>query len=613
MRSANYVGRVGVLAFAIGVGSGLAACPWASADPSDSGSPSTSAVSDNDANEPGTGGPSSHDSKSTHIRIAQRPLNLRHSSAGTVTTKRQESSRVNRPISGSPTGESAGDSLTAEVVGNSAASQGFADHRRGPRSSAAQKGGSGSDTTAAPSGSSPATTSRKGNRLDTDSDERGELRREAPSSPSVGSPAAAPPAVFARSFSRGIDTRQPQQDYPRVAPSPAATTTFVISTLTNPLSPLANGTPRTPIDLPAMWTLAAFSRGEFDLSTNRLRAVSPLVGHMDRTLGTGTVSTDLTATAALDAVVAPPVFTGQPSVLSQALSAAFGLVATLSDKLGVDLTTPLVQAISSDSPPRLTTIGLSVQRTEFEGMAVWAIQSPTSTSDEVVVAIHGGALVSQPPVFNWLFYADMARDTGATVLVPIYPLVPEGGTAGTVVPAMADLISAQIDAYGAENVSVFGDSAGGNIALAAVQEMVRRGDLVPSRMVLSSPGVDSTLSNPAIQFVDDPVLSSAVLATLRGNTELWADGLDLTDPLLSPLYGSLVGLPPTVIYTGSRDVVMPDLLLLREKALATPGSDFTFILREGEFHDWLVIPLLPETQALLPDVYQQLGILPAQV
>ena len=54
--------------------------------------------------------------------------------------------------------------------------------------------------------------------------------------------------------------------------------------------------------------------------------------------------------------------------------------------------------------------------------------------------------------------AAMARNTGATVIVPIYPLVPQGGTAGTVVPAMADLISSQIDQHGAENVSVYGDS-----------------------------------------------------------------------------------------------------------------------------------------------------------
>ncbi len=61
------------------------------------------------------------------------------------------------------------------------------------------------------------------------------------------------------------------------------------------------------------------------------------------------------------------------------------------------------------------------------------------------------------------------------MIVPIYPLAPQG-TAATVVPAMADLISSQIDQHGAENVSVYGDSSGGTIGLAAVQELVRRGD-----------------------------------------------------------------------------------------------------------------------------------------
>ncbi len=75
----------------------------------------------------------------------------------------------------------------------------------------------------------------------------------------------------------------------------------------------------------------------------------------------------------------------------------------------------------------------------------------------------GARSFRSPAIFNWLDYAAMARDTGATVIVPIYPLVPQGGTAGTVVPAMADLISSQIDQHGAENVSVYGDSAGGSI------------------------------------------------------------------------------------------------------------------------------------------------------
>ncbi len=247
-----------------------------------------------------------------------------------------------------------------------------------------------------------------------------------------------------------------------------------------------------------------------------------------------------------------------------------------------------------------------MQRGEFEGMPVWTLQSPGSSSGKTVVAVHGGAFIAHPNIFNWLDYAAMASDTGATVMVPIYPLVPQG-TAGTVVPAMADLVSAQIDQHGAENVSVYGDSAGGDIALAAVQELVRRGDPVPSHMVLSSPGLDLTLSNPAIPLTNDPVLSGSV-AHLHRIHQQWAGVLDLTDPLVSPLYGSLTGLPPTAVYAGSRDAVAPDVLVLQDKALATPGADFTFILRTGEPHDWAVITILPETQAVLPDIYRQLGL-----
>ena len=428
---------------------------------------------------------------------------------------------------------------------------------------------------------------------------------------------------------------------PDVSDSPKPTTATTTTPLTDPaetvvemisgvvdavLNPIASGTaPGEPAQTPALWTLAAFARREFG-RTFLSPIVNPLAGQvtnglvidtptldgpsMDPALTGGTASAAdasmLTSLAQPTATKAPATFTGEPSFVSQALAAVFAVVGAVGDFLGVDLTIPLVQLLSSDSPPWFTTLGLNVQRSEFEGMPVWALQSPGSSSEKTVVAPHGGAFVSQPSIFNWLAYAAMASDTGATVIVPIYPLVPQG-TAGTVVPAMADLISSQIDQHGAENVSVFGDSAGGNLALAAVQELVRRGDPVPSHMVLISPALDATLSNPAIQFVDDPVFS-VVLPDLHNYAQLWAGGLDLTDPLVSPLYGSLAGLPPTAVYAGSRDIVAPDVLVLQDNALATPGADFTFILRKGEPHDWAILTILPETQAVLPDIYQQLGL-----
>jgi triacylglycerol lipase len=295
-------------------------------------------------------------------------------------------------------------------------------------------------------------------------------------------------------------------------------------------------------------------------------------------------------------------FTGQPSIVAQAAVLGLRVVRAVTDFVGIDFGIQLVPLIASDSPPWFTTLRLDVQRGKFEGMPVWML-APASPSDKYVVALHGGAYVVQPTVLHWLDYASIARDTGATVVVPIYPLAPQG-TASTVVPKIADLVSAVIaDAnHDPEAVSVYGDSAGGALALAAAQELVRRGSPTPARMVLISPWLDVTMSNPAIQYIDDPVLNAAVS---KEKGELWAGDLDTTSPLVSPLYGSLSGLPPTAVYSGSLDVLSPDVLVLQDKASATPGANFTFILRKGEIHAW-ALPILPEARAVRPQIYEQL-------
>jgi acetyl esterase/lipase len=406
----------------------------------------------------------------------------------------------------------------------------------------------------------------------------------------------------------------------------------MVSTLVSAvLSPFANNAPTTPAELPTTWTLLAFVRREFEPTvSNESPTVNPLAGQITNGLVTDTPTLNgqsidpaitgnigapspalsgLTVNAQLDATAAPATFTGQPSIVSQVFTVFYRVLGAVGDFLGVDLATPLGHLLSSDSPPWFTTLGLNVQRSEFEGMPVWTLQSPGSTSEKTVVAVPGSAFIWPPTLFHWLNYAAMARNTGATVTVPIYPLVPQGGTAGTVVPAMADLISSQIDQHGADNVSVYGDSLGGTIGLAAVQELVRRGNSVPSHMVLISPALDLTFSNPAIQFVDDPVFSGLFFSNVRKNAQLWAGDLDVTDPLVSPLFGSLAGLPPTALYFGSLEILAPDGLVLQDKALATLGADFTFILRKGELHIWAVNTILPETVAVLPDIYQQLGLI----
>jgi len=243
-----------------------------------------------------------------------------------------------------------------------------------------------------------------------------------------------------------------------------------------------------------------------------------------------------------------------------------------------------------------------IERTEFDGMPVWSL-APKHAGDKVVVALHGGAYVGQVSVFHWWMYTDMARNTGATVGVPLYTLAPKG-TAATEVPRTADFISTMIDDHGAGNVSVLGDSAGGGLALAAVQELVHRNATTPGRLVLLAPWLDVSMSDPRSAQIDDPLLD---IPNLTRAGQKWAAGpQDVANPLASPLFGSLDGLPPTYVYSSSRDLLTVDTLRLRDRVLAEDIPDVTFRLRNGLIHDYATFLFLPDARAERTNIYGDL-------
>jgi triacylglycerol lipase len=252
---------------------------------------------------------------------------------------------------------------------------------------------------------------------------------------------------------------------------------------------------------------------------------------------------------------------------------------------------PLLEPFISNTPPPLLPLllGETVQQTTYNGMPVVQI-TPAHPTGDYVVAIHGGAFIFPPSIFHWLDYTVTAYQTGATFEVPIYPLLQQGGTAGTVVPNMAGLISTEIAQHGAPHVSVIGDSAGGNLALGAVQYMVQTNPLgpVPASMVLLSPWLDLWSTGGPIGKV-------------------WAGNLPVNNYEVSPLYGSLQGLPPTYVYSGSLDPLETSAVALQQAAVAQ-GAPMSFVFANGGIHDWVL--LTPVGPLYWPQIDQQLGIAP---
>jgi triacylglycerol lipase len=351
-----------------------------------------------------------------------------------------------------------------------------------------------------------------------------------------------------------------------------------------------NDTPQLPVAAPVLWSMLGAAHRESKTAT-------PVAAEAQSTAAPSTKDVS---------VADPPdweqLYTGKPSLVHDVVVVALKAIQFVLKPFGGLLTfTSLKIPIFTDGIPPFHPWGMKIQRSEFEGMPVWTL-TPKNASDKVVVALHGGAYVGQVSIFHWWTYTDMARDSGATFVVPLYTLAPKG-TASTEVPRTADFLSAMITQHGAQNVSVLGDSAGGGLALATVQELVRRKSAVPGRMVLLAPWLDVSMSDPRSAQIDDPLLDIPNLAKAG---KKWAGDLPVTNPLVSPLFGSLEGLPPTHVYSSSRDLLTVDTLRLRDRVLAEGIPDVTFNLRKGLIHDYATFPFLPEAQEQRASIYADL-------
>jgi triacylglycerol lipase len=318
-------------------------------------------------------------------------------------------------------------------------------------------------------------------------------------------------------------------------------------------------------------------------------------------------------------------FTGTPSIITRFETAGLSGIKVvlglsgIEDQLG-NPNSPLLALFASDVPPISIFIGNSppkilpfllgetIQHTTYDGMSVIQI-TPAHPSGQYVVAIHGGAFIFPPSIFHWLDYTVMAHQTGATFEVPIYPLMQQGGTAGTVVPQMANFINYETGLHGASHVSLLGDSAGGNLALAAEEYInanpqLYPGNVMPASMVLLSPWLDVSLTNPNIPFVHDPLLP---IGPGQQIAKTWAGNLPENNYEVSPLYGDLKGLSPAYVYSGSLDSLAPDTLVLMQDAVNQGvGNNFNFVLATGEMHDWILLTV--DGFQYYPQIEQELGI-----
>lgn len=205
-----------------------------------------------------------------------------------------------------------------------------------------------------------------------------------------------------------------------------------------------------------------------------------------------------------------------------------------------------------------------------------------------ILYIHGGAYVQELAGIHWRMVEKLIERTKGKASVPVYPLAPAAGweeMSGPIVSLFGQLA----DEAGAENVSIVGDSSGGGLALSVTMALRDGGGPLPSSLVLFSPWLDLTMSDPRQVKLDrvDPMLG---LPGLKAAGRAYAGQLATADPRVSPLYGSFERLPPMMILTGTHDILNSDAHAAAAKAFDA-GSEL--VLREyaDMIHVWPALPV----------------------
>lgn len=147
-----------------------------------------------------------------------------------------------------------------------------------------------------------------------------------------------------------------------------------------------------------------------------------------------------------------------------------------------------------------------------------------------------------------------------------------------------------IDERPAASVALGGTSGGGNLSTVTVQRAVEDGIDLPGALYLGTPGNDMSDTGDSLYInrgIDRIIPSHESYVNA---VRLHADGRDLTDPIVSPIYGSFDGFPPTFLVTGTRDLLLSSTVRTHTK-LRVAGSIADLIVHEGVGHADYMNPL----------------------
>lgn len=267
----------------------------------------------------------------------------------------------------------------------------------------------------------------------------------------------------------------------------------------------------------------------------------------------------------------------------------------------------VVEALAKQAVSRLRRIqqrfDLRIDKTQIAGVSAFEIAPARAPRDSrQLMHIHGGCYVLNPGEAGLVEAALMAGFGGFKVVSVDYRMPP-----AAYFPAALDDVAAVWSSLAADgkprSMGIFGTSAGGALTLALVQRAKSAGIPLPAALAVGTPMADTTKVGDTFytnEGVDNVLLSRDGFCDAA--TRLYANGHDLADPRLSPIYGDFEGFPPTILTTGTRDLLLSNTVRVHRK-LRQAGVEAALQVFEAQAHaQYMRDESAPETREAFEEI-----------
>ena len=255
--------------------------------------------------------------------------------------------------------------------------------------------------------------------------------------------------------------------------------------------------------------------------------------------------------------------------------------------------TPEVQRRATENFARLQRMpkGVSSDASQLAGRSV-QILTPSNMDGKLLLYLHGGGFVVGSPKTHQVIAAYLAKACGCAVYSLDYRLAPEHPYPA----AQDDTVQAFLElseSVPPQHIAVAGDSAGGCLALSMMLKLKALNESLPACALLLCPLTDLTLSGESVNRnrLLEPLLTKEWLEV---NNEYYSADTPRDDPMVSPVFADLSGLPPMLIQAAAHDLLLDDARRIHAAA-RDAGVDSKLEVFADLSHDFQLSPdIVPE-------------------